>query len=227
MSFNIRMGCGHSDPFSLPKGSLGYLPKCAEVIRKHNPDICGIQEVDRNSKRAGFMDQAFELGKLSGMESSWVEKIKNYGVATLFKSRPFCVSKVLMKGSIHTRALMINEYPDCVIANTHFPLSKATRIEAAKTVCASLKPYAEKKPVFVMGDINAKPDSETIKIFEKDFKIISDVSLPTFPAKSPKVTIDYIMVDKAHAQNYKNVKAYVDAVPEATDHAAIIVELEY
>jgi endonuclease/exonuclease/phosphatase family metal-dependent hydrolase len=226
MSFNIRMGCGHSDPFKLAKGSLGYLPKCAEVIRKHNPDVCGLQEVDRKSKRAGFMDQSYELAQLCGMQESWVEKIKDYGVATLFKERPFSVSKVLMKGSIHTRVLMINEYEDCVIANTHFPLKEAARTNAANIVCAALKPYAAKKPVFLMGDINAKPDSPTIRIFEKDFKILTDVTKPTFPAKGPKVTIDYIMVDKAHAENYNNVKAYVDAAPEATDHAALIVELE-
>jgi endonuclease/exonuclease/phosphatase family metal-dependent hydrolase len=226
MSFNIRMGCGHSDPFSLKKGSLGYLPKCAEVIKKHNPDVCALQEVDRNSKRAGFMDQTLETAKLAGMEGSWVEKIKNYGISTLYRERPFCVSKVLFKGSIHTRALMISEYFDCVVANTHFPLSAASRTNAANTVLAALREYAEKKPVFLMGDFNAKPDSETIRIFKKEFEILSDVSLNTFPAKGPRVTIDYIMVDKAHAKKYKNAKSYVDSVPEATDHSAVIVELE-
>lgn len=226
MSFNVRMGCGHSDPFSLPKGSLGYLPKCAEVVRKYNPDVCGIQEIDRNSKRAGFVDQTRELAKLSGMESSWVEKIKNYGVATLYAERPFCVSKVLLKGSLHTRALMISEYPDCVIANTHFPLAEWARTNAARIVCKTLEPYAAKKPVFLMGDINALPDSETIRIFKENFAILSDTSKHTYPAKNPEKTIDYVMVDKSHAKDLKNVRAFVDAAPWATDHAAVIVEFE-
>ena len=67
MSFNIRMGCGHDDPFRLEKGSVGYLPKCAEVIRSLDPDYVGLQEVDRNSKRAGFMDQTKVVADLSGL----------------------------------------------------------------------------------------------------------------------------------------------------------------
>lgn len=226
MSFNIRMGCGHDAPFKLEKGSLGFLPQCAEVIRRFNPDVCALQEVDRKSERAGGMDQTAELGRLVGMEGSWVEKIKNYGISTLFKERPFKVSKVLFKGSAHTRALMISEYPDFVIANTHFPLSEKSRVEAARTVRVALKNYAAKKPVFLMGDLNAEPGSKTMASLREDFTALTDPKMFTFPAKAPDRTIDYIMIDNAHVKAYTCIKAQVFAAPEATDHAALVVDVE-
>ena len=72
MSFNVRMGCGHDNPFVLPKGSLGHLPQCADVIRREAPDVVGIQEIDRRTTRAGGMDQTAELARLCGMEGSFV-----------------------------------------------------------------------------------------------------------------------------------------------------------
>lgn len=225
MSFNVRMGCGHDDPFKLAPGSLGHLPQCAEVIRRFDPDVCGLQEVDRKSTRAGGMDQTQEIAKLAGLEGSWVEKIPNYGVSTLYRERPFRVSKVLMKGSLHTRALMISEYADCVVANTHFPLADWACTNAARIVRETLRPLAATKPVFFLGDLNSRPESETIRSLREDFVVLSDVTAPTWPAKKPDRTIDYIMVDKAHADAYRGAKALVLASPEATDHVALVVDL--
>ena len=72
MSFNVRMGCGHDDPFELEKGSLGYLPKCAEVIRRENPDFVAIQEIDRGTDRAGGVDQTQALAELCGLHGTFV-----------------------------------------------------------------------------------------------------------------------------------------------------------
>ena len=226
MSFNIRMGCGHDDPFRLPKGSLGYLPQCARVIGRCLPDYCGLQEVDRFSDRAGGMDQTAELAKLCGMEGSWVEKIPQYGISALYRERPFRVSKVLMKGRQHTRALMISEFPDCVIANTHYPLSEETCNAAAETTLAAVGDFAKDRPVFLMGDFNSLPDSEAVRILRREFVPISDPTVFTFPAKGPDRTIDYVFIDRAHAGAFKVLSRKVLAAPEATDHAALLVELE-
>ena len=72
MSFNIRIGCGHDGPFELEKGSLGYLPNCAEVIRRENPDFVAIQEIDRGTDRAGGVDQTQALAELCGLHGTFV-----------------------------------------------------------------------------------------------------------------------------------------------------------
>ena len=226
MSFNIRMGCGHSNPFRLKRGSEGYLPKCAAVIKDAAPDFAGLQEVDRNSARAGYMDQTQVVAGHTGLHGEWVEKIPLYGISTLSKRKPLSVDKVLMKGSSHTRALMISDYGDIAIANTHWPLSAKTRLAAAATTRESLKALALEKPVFLMGDFNAEPGSPEIQSLKEDFAVLSDETLPTWPAKDPKVTIDYIMVDKAHAEKVKVISKQTLPVPDATDHAALVVEVE-
>ena len=81
------------------------------------------------------------------------------------------------------------------------------------------------KPVFLMGDFNSRPDSEAIKSLKEDFAILSDETQPTWPAKKPDRTIDFIMLDKAHSASYKKLGGGVEAFPDATDHCAIWVDV--
>ena len=226
MSFNIRMGCGHDDPFQLAKGSLGHLPQCAEVVRAVGPDAVGLQEVDRNSQRAGFMDQTAEMAKLCGLHGEWVEKTPDYGISLLSRQKPLSVEKVLMKGSLHTRALMICEFADYFVANTHFPLAEWACTNAAAVVRGSLRERAKRKPVFLMGDFNSEPDSATMRAIREDFTVLSDEGAFTWPARRPDRTIDYILVDRAHADAVRLVSRRVIAAPGATDHAALVVDVE-
>ena len=230
MSFNVRMGCGHDDPFVLPKGSVGHLPQCSDVIRRMAPDVVGIQEIDRGTERAGGMDQTAELARLSGMEGTFVKKVDqpggDYGLGMLSKVRPLSVGKVLMKGSLHTRALMICEFADYYVANTHFPLADWACTNAAAVVRTNLRDLAKRKPVFLMGDFNSLPDSETMKSIKEEFVVLSDETRFTWSAKKPDRTIDFILVDRAHADSVKILRREVIAAPEATDHAALVVDVE-
>ena len=225
MSFNIRIGCGLNDPFRLPKGSLGHLPACAEVIKAANPDWVAIQEIDRCSGRVGGVDQTAELAKLCGMKGYFVKKVPNsggdYGLAILSKEEPVSVSKILMPGSSHTRCVEIVEFKDYIVACTHFPLKEDFRVRAAEIVRLNLTDRS--KPVFLAGDLNALPESPEIAELKKGFTILSDTSKPTFRADNPSRCIDYILVDTAHADRVEVTGRQVVAAPEATDHCALIV----
>ena len=100
----------------------------------------------------------------------------------LSKRRPLSVEKVLMKGKSHTRALMICDYGDIVVANSHFPLTGETRLMAAESVRKELNKWVKVKPVFFMGDLNALPDSPEMALLKKDFTVISDENTPTWSA---------------------------------------------
>ena len=219
MSFNIRIGCGHDDPFKLPKGSLGHLPQCAAVIRALQPDVVGLQEVDNGNSRTWKSDQTAELAKLCGMEGAWVEKVPGYGISVLFRKKPLKVSKTLMPGKVHTRVLLVAEFEDYIVANTHFPLSAETCANAARIVRETLK--GAEKPVFLMGDFNSRPESEAITLLKEDFAVISGETAPTWPAKKPDRVIDFIMLDKAHADSFTVLSRGVEAFPDATDHCAL------
>ena len=226
MSLNIRMGCGLKDPFKLPEGGLGYLPQCAKVIREANPDWVAIQEIDRCSLRAGHVDQTAELARLCGMKGTFVkktpEKDGDYGLAILSKEEPLGVSKILVPGYVHTRCLMVVTFRDYVVVCTHFPRKDHLCDVAADIARLNLTGHG--KPVFLAGDLNSEPGAKAISILKKGFAILTDVTQPTFPADAPRICIDYIMVDKEHADAVEVTERRVIAAPEATDHCGLVVK---
>ena len=225
MSFNVRMGCGLDGPFRIPEGELGYLPACAEIIRKANPDWVAVQEIDRGTERAGHVDQTAELARLCGMRGTFVRKVGrkdgDYGLAILSKEAPLSVSKILFPDSSHPRCVEILEFAGYFVACTHFPLNAEKRLFAAEVVKLNL---AERcKPLFLAGDFNATPDSPEIAALGKDFTPLSDMSQPTFRADHPTKCIDFIFVDTSHADRVAVRDRQVIAAPWATDHCALVV----
>lgn len=67
------------------------LQRVVDVIRRVDPDIVGLQEVDRNRERSGFVDQARRLADLFGMEVVFEPTVelagadgpRKYGIAAL------------------------------------------------------------------------------------------------------------------------------------------------
>ena len=246
MSYNIRIGCGLNDPFKLPPGDLGHLPQVAEVIRSVNPDWVAIQEIDRKTKRVGFVDQTSELARLCGMHGTFVRKTLNtagnkfrvanaataeelegagaYGLAILSKEEPIKVSKVLVPGYYHTRCFEFVEFTNYVVVCTHFPLKEEHCLIAAKVALANIADY--RKPVFLAGDLNVSPTSATIAELKKGMTILNDTSVPTFPSSGPTGCIDYIMVDTPHADRVTVTERRVIPDPNATDHCAVVVKAE-
>ena len=246
MSYNIRIGCGLKDPFKLQPGDLGHLPQVAEVIRSVNPDWVAIQEIDSKTKRVGYADQTAELAKLCGMKGAFVRKTLNtallrgaflvrpaaeeldgageYGLALLSKEEPVKVSKVLVPEFYHTRCIEFVEFKDYVVACTHFPLKPEHCLMAAKVALANIADF--RKPVFLAGDFNVSPESETIAELKKGMTILNDTSVPTFPSSGPNCCIDYIMVDTPHMNRVTVTERRVIPDPGATDHCAVVVKAD-
>ena len=69
MTYNIHHGSGNIECTDVPGG-----PECeldldaiAEVIRTHDADVVGLQEVDRFWRRSGIVDQPAYLAEVLGM----------------------------------------------------------------------------------------------------------------------------------------------------------------
>ena len=76
-----------------------------------------------------------------------------------------------------------------------------------------------------MGDLNSVPGSPAMRVLGGSFVSLSDTSAHTWPAKKPDRTIDYVMVDSAHASRFGDAESRMVAEPGATDHAAVVVDL--
>jgi endonuclease/exonuclease/phosphatase family metal-dependent hydrolase len=130
------------------------------------------------------------------------------------------------------RVCVVAETPEYVIASVHLDHSNdAVRVEQTEVITNDLlKRYkASRKPVFLCGDLNADPQSQTLKCFSKDWKIISRLD-PTYPSDNPEECIDYILVMKNKAR-YKVVKTAVCTeldsvdVTGTSDHLPVFVDV--
>ena len=200
----------------------------AAVIRSLAPDVAAIQEVDRLTRRSGGVDQAAALAAATGLHAVFARAIDfeggEYGIAVLSRHRPAAVRVVsLPSPRDEDRALLVADFGAFAFAGTHLPLHDGDRIGAVDRILAELLPSP--KPVFLAGDWNAMPESETLRRIGRGFLVISDTTAPTFPAREPSGCIDFVAVDRAHADAFRGAVARVVDEPSASDHRPVLVEL--
>lgn len=225
LSYNIQIGRGPGGSYSNPEEA--FLARTAHAVSKLNPDIAGLQEVDRRTNRSGKdEDQLAILGEKLGMESFFEWKIElpggHYGVGTLTREKPVKTSKVLMKGRAHTRVLQICEFEKYVFFNTHFPLTEPLRLEAVRTIEKEAEKYT--KPIILAGDFNAHPDSPVVSELRRTWRQIS-ADAPTYPANAPNRQIDYLFI--RNAPNARVTESFIADEPEASDHCPVFCEIEF
>ena len=93
------------------------IERTAEVIKRVNPDFVGLQEVDSVAQRSDYVDQAKELGRLTGMHYFFAPAKEHksgglYGVAALVKEKPISFKFIPLPGEEEVRTFLILEYDD-------------------------------------------------------------------------------------------------------------------
>ena len=215
MSYNICAG----------KGMDGKrdLTRAAEVIKRGQAEWVAVQEVDRKTRRSFGADQPAELERMTGLHATYGKTIDfqggAYGILLLSKEKPIASKVVPLLSKFENRALLVVEFERLVMCVTHLSLDAKERLDAIPLIHDAVKGYT--KPVFIAGDWNDCPDSETLKAMRKHFTVLTDEKAPTFPAPDPNQCIDYIAVDNVHAPTFKVVSRAVVAEPLASDHRPI------
>lgn len=230
MSYNIH----HANPPSKP--GLIDIEAIANTIAKENPDLVALQEVDVNTKRSGYTNQAKALAEKLKMEVFFAKAIDHdggdYGVAVLSKFKiidtaTFRLPSVQsLKGEPRILALATILLPNgkkLSFGSTHLDSQKAetNRLMQAKELAA----IAEKQslPFIMAGDWNAKPASETMKTLDEAFTRTCQDCEFTIPVINPKSAIDFISYSKSSPFNTLSHKV----IPEryASDHLPIVAVL--
>jgi len=219
MSWNIRAGLGMD--------GVRDISRAAAIIKEVGADFVAVQEVDRNTKRSGGVDQVAELEKGTGMVATWCKAIDHdggeYGVVLLSRAAPIGVCRIELPRLKKTeqRMLLLAEFPDLFIGVTHLSLDAEERMAAADVIRGYMNPD---KPFFLAGDWNAEPSSDLVKSIRKSFAIVSGFD-KTFPAPGPKVCIDYIAVSRRHRARFDHV--YHEVLPEmvVSDHRPVVATL--
>ncbi len=192
MSYNIRIGAGGGEWPSDPK--VFNLEPAAVVIASQQPDLAGLQEVDRFRPRSAKMDQPALLKEKLKMNTAFAPaytvpvagaSAEEYGVALLSKhsvlsQRRFPLFKADYRQS-HP------EYPDYYseqrvllyspvfiqgrvvhVFVTHLGLTEDQRERQIAQIAEITAGY--KGPKILMGDFNAEPGEPAIAQLRKQFQ---------------------------------------------------------
>lgn len=197
--------------------------RIAGVIDDCAPDVVALQELDSMTVR----HRRYVLGEIAvrtGMYATYAPAIKilrgRYGVGLLSKEKPVAVKRIPLPGKEEKRVLLMVEFDRYVVLCTHFSLTEHDRLTSARIVVDAVEGI--EKPVFLAGDMNALPDSETVEILGKRFTMLSDPGQGTYPSEpEPKECIDHIY----GSGRLVSLGSRVVNEPVASDHRPVWVDV--
>jgi len=235
LSYNIHHGAGVD-------GKLD-LERIAGVINSVKPDLVSLQEVEKNTTRTGNVDQPAVLGKLTGLTPVFEKNIDfgggYYGNAVLSRfpivehTRHFlpCLNNGEQRGALVVKVEAGPAKQPLVFVATHLDHRRDDQERRQSAEVINKLATEWKAPAILAGDLNATPESETLKIFAQQWRRANEEVMPTIPVNNPRIQIDYILLrspgkDGAAASRWKVLSFKVLDEAVASDHRAVFAELE-
>ena len=234
VSFNIAAGA---------KNLKADLNKTADAIKALDADIIGIQEVDRLTKRSGYVDQIKVLADLTGYNFVFGKTIDfdggEYGIGILTKhpilkaekidlpNEPNEEPRVALMAQVKVPTIQepvnfINTHLGIVLnAKTDEELARdsSIRVRQAKVI----NDYAAKIKglKFLVGDMNDGINSDSMTLLKYNWKCVFDEETPntyTYSATEPFKGIDFIFVSP---EKQWNINAFVPSTEEYRNETGI------
>ena len=220
-SYNVRNAKGMDN--------VTDFDRVAKVINDMDAHAVAIQELDSATTRSEDLVVLDELAKRTNMHASFNGSIEyrggKYGNGILTKEKPISSEGIALPGSEEKRSLLIVELEDFVLCCTHLSLTEADRLTSIDLIKQHTAKY-DSKPVFLAGDLNAKPESSEIKDLSASWALLSDPTQPTFPSDNPNRVIDYIYLKPNSKFKHTVIDNQVVEEPMASDHRPLWVELK-
>ena len=194
MSYNVGVFKKYYDDL----GHYSY-PEVAAIINSVGPDVIGLNETDWERPRTEGQHQAELLAKQLGDE--WKYQFTyaldaTYGNSILWKDN-FNFIRGLPRLELpkdtgsEVRSMGAVQFHDYIFCVTHLDhRSEADRLNAVRLITQWAKGH-NSGPIFLVGDMNATSDSETIQELKKDWTPLS-VTDNTHSTANPSKCIDYI-----------------------------------
>lgn len=206
-----------------------------EILQQLEPDIVALQEVDRDTARSGFIDQAAKLADALGMEYAYaatrMEGAGDYGIALLSRLPFRDVSRVELPENLSWEPRVALHSSLCIgsgtldLYNLHadiWPWSSSAQIQYLQKRIAS----GGHLPVVVLGDFNATiaqsgPSAFRTEAWDDVMSRIADA--PTYTGLPFPARIDHIFASAELSARIQDAGVYRSA---ASDHFPIWVDLE-
>ena len=222
------------------KSGSSSLSMISDMMKELDADVISMNEVDSVAIRTGKVDQMKAFAAKMG---NWNYK---YAYAIYIDDGKYGVGaaaspdlKYIAGRSVHLpkasggedRAMAVMEFEDFIVASTHLDTHSSARLAQVSAINRFFDgTYADTdKPIFLCGDFNATPDSETIEEVLKTWTMVS-VNSNTFSAIAPTKCIDFIFM-RRNGANVKIVKSMVcnsflsGDVTVASDHLPVFTDI--
>ncbi len=232
----VRLVAYNVGVFSKYKGdSTGDI---AAMMRELDADAVAICELDScNRRHSVYQLEAFAeaLGGWDyrfGAAMQWNGGSYGGGVVTDRRINRSFIVELPQCGGYEPRACVVVETKNYVMAEVHLDHSSdEVRLEQIRLLTDELiRLYGRsRKPVFLCGDLNATPDSPTLRQLCEDWTVLSEPAA-TYPADSPRECIDYILALNNRAR-YIVLKTAVCTefesadVTQTSDHLPVFVDV--
>lgn len=237
--YNIRYATGTGAAFHLPVPGAGYLRSNPRVlqditrfIKSTDPDIVGLVEVDTGSIRTGRVNQAEVIAESLGHYSTYQCKYGASSFNTLVpivnkQANAFLAAPRVEGERFHyfdtgiKRLIIELELDEVCVFLVHLSLKFRHRQYQLRSLHDLI--IRSRKPVIVAGDFNTFWGNHEIYLFMRAAGLVSANAdgLPSFPARNPRVELDFILVSEGiEVSNFR--------VPDVrySDHRPIVCDFK-
>jgi len=229
MTYNIHVGVGMDKKLDLHR--------IADVINHEQPDLAGLQEVDRGVKRTEGKDEIAELATMTHMHFAFAPNLDfqggKYGVAILSRLPLNSIMHVMFenKREAERRGMLIVEVKVdgkwVSFVTTHLDYQFADgRLFETEQLLELVEDV--KGPLIVVADFNDVPEGSAYKLMDTRFDDAWIVSRAkgdgfSYPADKPSKRIDHIFYRSGGGVHAK--RAWV-VETLASDHVPVMAEIE-
>ena len=233
MTYNVH----HCNPPSESNTGKIDIEAIVHVIRKQNPDVVALQELDDHTTRSGSLNQLEVIAKKLNMYFYFGKAMDfgggGYGVGILSK---YPLSETTThqlpvtqgwKGEprvLATARISLPGGSKIVFGSTHLEAySKENRVLQVEEIAEIAA--QEMAPLIIAGDFNATPESNTIRVLDSMFtrSCISGCP-PTFDEEDEHGTIDYIAFMPMN--HFEVIQHQVIEEKYASDHFPVVAVLK-
>ncbi len=228
LSYNIHHGEG--------RDYIVDLERIARVIRSAKPDLVALQEVDSGTERTLGLDQPQELARLTEMNVLFGDNIPyqggRYGNVLLSRfpivrheNHPLRSYYDGEQRGVLEVEIQLPDDEALLLFATHFDSrpNSCERLASAKEVNALIENRGD-TPALLIGDLNALPQSRTLRILGQHWTRAGCRYAPTYPAPCPYKQIDYVMFRPAN--RWQVLETQVLGETMASDHRPTFAVLE-
>lgn len=235
--YNIRYAVGAGASIHVPLPGAGYvlgnqrvLTSITDFIRDSDPDIVGLVEVDTGSIRSRRVNQAEEIARALGHNTSYEIK---YGASSVNKLLPIIRKQgnaFLAAPGIHgerfhyfdtgiKRLIIELELDEFAVFLVHLSLKYRHRHLQLRHLHDLV--MKTEKPVMVAGDFNTFWGENEMYLFMQatGLKSANATGAPSYPSRAPRKELDFILYQEGiRIENFEIPQVrYSDHLPLVCD----------